>query len=382
MGGAKAEVTRLVDRAAPWVLGLLLAVFVVLDYGLHLAVALFAAAAGVTAGLARHRLAPLLAVTAVGSLLFSSWPVFAVASYYAATRLRRGCHVVLFAAGSAGALLLVPVLYTLLGTDHILGPEEPITYPERLFLALLVVGFPLAVGLWIGARRQMLAGLAERAERLEREHAANVERARAAERTRIAREMHDTVAHQVSLMVVHAGALELDGPDQQTRNTAELIRATGREALTNLRQVLHVLRTPAAGPPAPQPTLADLDRLLQQSRAAGLPVHRTDRGEARPVPVTTQHAAYRVVQEALTNVHKHAASAATEVTVRYGQADLELRVHNVRPPAGPPAVRLPGSGLGLAGLGERVRLAGGQFRAGPDPDGGFTVVARIPREPA
>jgi signal transduction histidine kinase len=379
------RVTRIADRAAPWVLGVLLSMFVLLDYSPRwqpaardIAIILFAAAAGVTAGMAHHRLWPLLAVTAAGSLLFSWWPAFIVASYYAATTLRRGGRVVLFTAASAGVLLVVPTLHDLFDTDYLLGPEGPISFGERVFLVLLLVGLPLAIGLWINARRQVIASLAERAERLEREQAAQVERARAAERTRIAREMHDAVAHQVSLMVVHAGALEVDAPDQGTRHTAELIRSTGRQALTSLRQVLHVLRTPVAEPPAPPPALDDLDRLLQQSRTAGLPVRRTDHGVVRPVPAAAQYAAYRVVQEALTNVHKHAAGAVTEVTVRYRPGDLEVTVHNVRPATGQAPHKLPGSGLGLAGLGERLHLIGGDFGAGPGPDGGFTVTARIP----
>jgi signal transduction histidine kinase len=375
------RVTRMADCVAPWALGLLLFIFVLLDYspGWHtgfraIAIVLFAVAAGVTAGLARRRLWPLLAVTAVGSLLFSWWPAFIVASYYAGTTPRRGGRVVLFAAASAGALLGVPTLNHLSGTDYLLGPEGPVSYGERVFPVLLLVGLPLAIGLWINARRQVIAGLAERAERLEREHAVQVEWAREAERTRIAREMHDAIAHQVSLMVVHAGALEVDAPDLETRHTAELIRSTGRQALTSLRQALHVLRTPVAEPS----TLDDLDRLLQQSRAAGLPVRRTDHGTIRPVPAIAQHTAYRVVQEALTNVHKHAAGAATEVTVRYRAADLEVTVHNGPPTAGRTPHRLPGSGLGLTGLGERLQLISGDLAACPGSDGGFTVTARIP----
>ena len=381
------RVTRVADRAAPWALGLLLSIFILLDYpprghtvARGVAIILFAVAAGLAAGTARRRLWPLLAVTAVGSLLFSWWPAFIVASYYAATTLRRGGRVVLFTAASAGALLVPPTLHDLSGTEYPLGPEEPVSPAERVFLLLLLIGLPLAIGLWINARRQVVAGLAERAERLEREHAARVERARQADRARIAREMHDAVAHQVSLVVVHAGALEVDAPDQETRHTAELIRSTGRQALTSLRQVLHVLRTPEVEPPAPPPTLDDLDRLLELSRAAGLPVRRTDRGVVRPVPATAQHAAYRVVQEALTNIHKHAAGAATEVTVRYGPGGLEVTVHNGTSAGGRAPHGLPASGLGLVGLGERLQLIGGDFGAGPGPDGGFTVTASIPTE--
>ncbi|MER7498542.1 histidine kinase [Nonomuraea pusilla] len=172
------------------------------------------------------------------------------------------------------------------------------------------VVLPLVAGLWVGARRQVLAGLRERAARLEREQAARAGQARAQERTRIAREMHDVVAHRVSLIVLHTGALEVSVPDERTAAEIASIRAAGREALANLREVLGVLRAQESPDGhAPPPSLADLDRLLGQSRSAGLRVRRRDEGDPRPVPEAAQRAAYRVVQEALTNVHKHVGDA-------------------------------------------------------------------------
>ncbi|WP_433461803.1 sensor histidine kinase [Spirillospora sp. CA-128828] len=392
-------VARLADRAAPWALGLLLAGFVLLDYWEErpgraegALILLSAAVAGTAAATARRRLWPLLTFTASAALLFSWWPGFIVASYYAATTLRRRAHLAVFTGGSAVALLALPPLYDAFGLDFVLGPGNPTSTFDGALSALFLVGLPLFVGLWINARRQVLAGLADRAERLERDQAARTERARAAERTRIAREMHDVVAHRVSLIVLHAGALEVGTSDQESRNTAELIRATGQAALTDLREVLGVLRAPPADPSTSPPVLGDLDRLLDQSRSAGLSVRRHDEGAARPLPAAAERAAYRVVQEALTNVHRHAGGATTDVVLRYRPDHLELTVTNeppggraAAPPPGAPdaAAPPPGAGLGLLGLRERLELIGGQLEAGPRPDAGFTVRARIPlTEPA
>jgi signal transduction histidine kinase len=194
--------------------------------------------------------------------------------------------------------------------------------------------------------------------------------------------MHDVVAHKISLLVLHAGALEVSTPDDTTRETAALLRSIGREALVNLREVLGVLRSPyhaADAALAPQPVLGDLDRLLDQSRTAGVPVTRHDEGDVRALPPTAERTAYRVVQEALTNIHKHAGNAAAQVTLRYLSGHLEVTVRN-----GPTERRsepMPGSGTGLVGLRERVELLGGTLEACRQSDGGFEVHARIPVAP-
>jgi signal transduction histidine kinase len=251
----------------------------------------------------------------------------------------------------------------------------------RLALAVtvLVVGVPVLLGLWVGIRRALVAHLRDEAERLQREHRLQAERATARERARIAREMHDVVAHRVGLMVLHAGALEVSLTDPAAAQQAGLIRETGREALDELRHVLGVLRDRADGPPLdPQPTLADLDRLAQQSRDAGVEVSVVVEGERRRLPATVERTAYRVVQEALTNVHKHAADAAAEVGVRYGREWLEVTVRNAAPAGPRPELAPAGGGHGLLGLRERVALLGGAFRAGPRLDGGFEVCASLP----
>ncbi|GAA1390588.1 sensor histidine kinase [Catellatospora chokoriensis] len=253
-----------------------------------------------------------------------------------------------------------------------------------LFWVGMTVGLPFVFGLWVRARRQVLEQLRDRAERLEREQHERAERARSDERRRIAREMHDVVAHRVALMVLHAGALEVSTADPRTAEEAALIRTTGREAMQELREVLGMLRAPdladgAAPEFAPQPTLADLDRLLDASRAAGLPVRRVDEGQPRDVPLSAQRTAYRVVQEALTNVAKHAGAVPTTVTLRHELHGLVVAVENAPPAA--PAPPVPDSGLGLVGLTERVALAGGTVQARPRLDGGFLVRARIPADP-
>uniref|UniRef100_UPI000ABA6EF9 sensor histidine kinase n=1 Tax=Nocardiopsis listeri TaxID=53440 RepID=UPI000ABA6EF9 len=219
-------------------------------------------------------------------------------------------------------------------------------------------------GLWIGTRRELVERLRERAERLEREQHMMAEQAITAERTRIAREMHDVVAHRVSLMVLHAGGLEVSSIDERTERAAGLIRTTGREALTELRGILGVLREEEgqAAPTAPQPVLADVEGLVAQWRGAGMDVVCEHDGERGVLPLGVQRTAFRVVQEALTNAAKHATGARVRVGLCYGVGRLEVEVSN-----GPvPGVvhSPPRSGYGLTGLRERVALAGGEVSAG------------------
>ncbi|MFL1378594.1 MULTISPECIES: sensor histidine kinase [unclassified Nocardiopsis] len=247
----------------------------------------------------------------------------------------------------------------------------------------LIIGFlvmPTVMGLWVGTRRQLIDRLHERAERLEREQHLLADQAITAERTRIAREMHDVVAHRVSLMVLHAGGLEVSSEDPRTIETAGVIRTTGREALSELRGILGVLREEgAAAPTAPQPVLSDLDRLLREWRAAGMEIERTETGEDRPVPGPVQRTVYRIVQEGLTNAAKHAQGARVAVLLHRAPDRLEVEVANGPAPAatGAPAPR---SGFGLTGLRERVVLAGGDLTAGVCPDGGWRLRAIVPTD--
>lgn len=258
-------------------------------------------------------------------------------------------------------------------------PEDPV-WVGAVFLVLTIGGL-LAWGMYVRARRELVGTLRERLERAEAEQEAMAQAARADERTRIAREMHDVVAHRVSLIALHAGGLELqpDVPPEDVRDTAGLIRRTARMAMEDLRGALGVLRAsdgPGA-PEAPQPTLADLPRLVEDSRRAGERVELALEvpADAWP-PEAVGRDAYRVVQEALTNAHKHARGAATSVAVRGAPGDgLAIEVRN-RLPVGQTAPTLPGAGAGLVGLRERVTLAGGEIEHGPS-GGDFVVRARL-----
>ncbi|GAB3592405.1 histidine kinase [Angustibacter peucedani] len=247
---------------------------------------------------------------------------------------------------------------------------------SALFWSALV-----AIGAYIGARRDLVVSLRQRAETAEAERELRAEQARLAERNRIAREMHDVLAHKVSLIALHAGALEVNadaGPEQVER-TAALVRTTAREALDDLRGVLGVLRTdakPDGADLAPQPGLADVASLVESSRAAGVAVELECRVEGTP-PDVLGRTAHRVVQESLTNVHKHARSASTSVLLD-GAAGrgLDVVVRNKVPVAA--GSLLPGSGMGLVGLAERVALVGGTLESGRTDDGGWRVRAHLP----
>ncbi|MER6977429.1 histidine kinase [Streptomyces carpinensis] len=281
---------------------------------------------------------------------------------------------------------------------------------------------PLLLGLYVGARRRLMESLRERADSLERELQLLAERAeeraewaRNEERTRIAREMHDVVAHRVSLMVVHAAALQAvarKDPEKAVRNAA-LVGDMGRQALTELREMLGVLRSGdgqkerrrerasdsvplvavgvAAAAAASRaaggesggvegPCLAELEELVGQSAAAGMVVDLSVEGEARSYGPEIEQTAYRVVQEALTNVHKHAAGAKTRVRLAHRDSEIAMQVENGPPPelSSASSARLPSGGNGLLGMRERVVALGGVFVSGPTDAGGFRVSAVIP----
>ena len=255
--------------------------------------------------------------------------------------------------------------------------------------AVTLYGTCVGFGAYLGSRRELLVALRERAAAAEREQAVRVEQGRVAERTRIAREMHDVLAHRISLVAMHAGVLafrrDLD-PDEQAR-TAEVVRDNANLALVELRDVLGVLRAdgPGDGSPAapepPQPRLDRLPDLVAEERAGGAPVRLDlDPGVARALadlPATTSRHAYRIAQEGLTNARKHAPGAPVRVAVE-GSAGglLTVTVRNGAPPA--PAAAVPGSGLGTVGMTERVRLLGGRLDHGPDGDGGYRLRAVLP----
>ncbi|MEV4629672.1 histidine kinase [Micromonospora sp. NPDC049523] len=241
-----------------------------------------------------------------------------------------------------------------------------------LSFALCIV--PVLVGLYLTSRRELLASLEERARRNEREERLRIDQARAEERAQIARDMHDVVTHRVSLMVLHATALE-SAQGREAMAIAGQIQGIGRTALEELRTLVGVLRDDAAAPLRPQPGLTDLDELVAASVALGLAVELSVEDGLR-APALVEHAVYRVVQEALTNVHKHAGEARTTVTVGSDGDGLLLVVRDDgSAPARDVAI---GGGHGLLGISERVRLIGGTLRTRPLPGGGFEVLARMP----
>ncbi|MDL4820625.1 sensor histidine kinase [Actinomadura opuntiae] len=246
----------------------------------------------------------------------------------------------------------------------------------------LIYAVLITTGMLVRSRRQLIASVEERARAAEEGQRLRVEEARLLERERIAREMHDVLAHRISLLAVHAGALEFrpDAPADQ-RAAAGIIRQSAYEAMEDLREVIGVLRGGPGGAEAdrPQPALADVPDLVRESSAAGARVDLDDRvPDPAKVPVRVGRHAYRIVQEGLTNARKHAPGARVRVTLDAPDGTA-LTVEIVNPvPPGPPAPALPGAGAGLVGLGERVALLGGTLEHGPTGDGGFRLRARLP----
>lgn len=254
---------------------------------------------------------------------------------------------------------------------------------DRLIVwAALVVGFFVSAGAYVGARHDLVVALRERAAWAEDEQEVRAAQERLAERSRIAREMHDVLAHKVSLIAMHAGALEVQvsPTPQQAATSAELIRTTAREAMEDLREVLGVLRpdAPDGSDLGPAPRADDIVRVVDSSRAAGVQAELHLDVDRLPDPLA--RTAHRIVREGLTNVHKYARGASTVVTVAGDEAlGVTVEVVNRRPVGG--AALLPGSGAGLLGLRERVALLGGRLECGDTPDGGWRLAAWLPWDP-
>ena len=255
-----------------------------------------------------------------------------------------------------------------------------------LLQLVVLMGFmwllPLVTGLYARTRRDYLAGLVDRAERAEREQALIAEHARGEERTRIAREMHDVVAHQVSLVVMHAGALRtvVHKDREQAARAAGVIEEVGQQAMQELRQMLGVLHSHDASESradSSPPKVERIPALVEASREAGLDVELSTEGDPEPMSEQVERAAYRVVQEALTNVHKHAGGSRAKVLIEHGAGRLRVEVTNTRPTDGFERT-LPSSGHGLDGLRERTALVNGDITAGPRYDGGYRVRATLP----
>lgn len=280
-------------------------------------------------------------------------------------------------------ILPIAILATLSGSvlatvDGSLGDDQPdslLTYAIALLLTLAVIAITVGWGMYIGSKRELARTRRERERTWADEEQARIERARAAERTLIAREMHDVLAHRISLVTMHAGALTYrkDLPPEQVQQTAHVIHDTAHQALVELREVLGVLRddTGDALPERPQPDADDLPSLLTEAEQNGMDVHVQSGGvDPAQIPNVLGRTAYRIVQEGLTNARKHAPG--TQVVVALSGTPGQHLVVEVRnhlpigqdhhdPPWQIRGPRAPSSGLGLVGLRERAELVGGHL---------------------
>ena len=277
------------------------------------------------------------------------------------------------------ACLVAGVQVALLPLAHAIQPQSAslaVYYLTGTFGSAVVVAW----GMFRRSRRQAQR---ERARRVEAQEQLRIEQVRYAERTRIAREMHDVLAHRISLLSLHAGALEFrpDAPPEEVARAAAVIRASAHQALEDLRAVIGVLRGPdGQGPEPPQPTLAALPGLLEESRTAGMRI-RAEVGlpDLAAVPDVIGRHALRIVQEALTNARKHATAAPVELRLDGAPGHgLTIEVRNPTPALATGGSKIPGTGAGLLGLAERATLSGGRLEHGLDEHGQFRLHAWLP----
>ena len=255
--------------------------------------------------------------------------------------------------------------------------NDPRSGVGNFIVASIIFSIVWTIAFGVGRKSVEADEAKERATRAEREREQRAQVAVADERARIARELHDVVGHSVSVMTVQASAVRrLLRPEQRREREALLVvERTGREALAEMRRMVGVLRRPEEAPAlAPQPSLEHLDRLVESAREAGLPVDLRVKGEAVQLPAGVDLTAYRLVQEGLTNALKHAEATRAEVLVNYGDGQIEVVVSDDGRGAGGGD----GSGHGLVGMRERVSVYGGELDAGPRPEGGYRLRARLP----
>jgi signal transduction histidine kinase len=291
-----------------------------------------------------------------------------------------------FLAGAAAVFLMallrdrrqaVAGLAIVFGAEAFVARTDPNGGIGDFVFSNIVFGVVWIVGFSLGRKFEEADEAKERAARAEREREQEARTAVAEERARIARELHDVVGHSVSVMTVQAsGVRRLLRPDQEREREALLVvERTGREALAEMRRMVGVLRRPEEAPAlAPQPSLGHLSRLVDQAREAGLPVELRIEGEATQLPAGVDLTAYRLVQEGLTNVVKHAHATRAEVLVNYGDGYLEVTVNDDGQGVG----NGDGGGHGLVGMRERVSVYGGELDAGPQTGGGYRLRAKLP----
>jgi signal transduction histidine kinase len=324
----------------------------------------------------RRRFPVTVALVSIGADVVSFFPaaeavaLFTVGAHVRSPRRRTLVPVVSLAAHAAGTVI---------------GHESTGAHIAVHWATVTLA--PFLLGLYIATRQQLVLSLQEHARRIEYQKLLSEENARMGERRRIALEMHDVVAHGVTQMVIRAGALQVlaesRSQDWAAREAAAL-HATGRGVLDELRAALGILRTrnsdEAAESRAPLAGVTDLPRLIEAARESGTPVDYDRSGDLSLIDPHHARAVYRVVQESLTNIAKHAPRAPTRIELDSLPGLLTVRVRNATAPV-PPAA-LPPGGHGLAGMRERVETLGGSLRAGPAPGGGFLVEARLPLLPA
>jgi signal transduction histidine kinase len=321
-----------------------------------------------------RRSRPMAVMVAAAAAVFSPLALGAalVAIFNAAMRGSGRALAVVALLGLAGSIAF-PLLNPAAGP--VLGQRFP-----GFMLTAIAFGW----GILVRARREMVVSLREHAERLEAEQQRSAELAREAERRRIAREMHDVLAHRLSLLSVHAGALEFrpDAPAAEIAEAAGVIRTSATAALDELRQVITVLREDTASTEPPPPTLARLPALLEESRAAGMTVQaHVNVPETESLPAAVGRTAYRVVQEGLTNARKHSPGDAVDVTLAGdgpGSLIVEVVSHSRGRAAAADDLVHGGRGAGLIGLAERLALVGGQLEHGASADGDFVLRATVP----
>ncbi|WP_293784420.1 sensor histidine kinase [uncultured Aeromicrobium sp.] len=319
----------------------------------------------------RHPMTIALVLTVV-SIVFISVAGPSLLAFVSVATRRRWSEIIPLSLVTIGSGVVM------IGFDPALRDPLLVSLASNTGLTALVVVW----GMYIGSRRELLRTLVDRAETAESEQAARVAQARTAERARIAREMHDVLAHRISMVSLHAGALayRTDLSSEEIRRSAEIIQASSHEALVELREVLGVLRDASGGvtPELPQPSAQDIATLIAEARGAGMVVDDIIEADLDALPISTGRTAYRVIQESLTNARKHAAR--TPVTVGMGGrpgTGIDIAISNPLP-LGHVENETPGAGLGLVGLAERVHLAGGEFRHALTPDGRFEIHARLP----
>jgi signal transduction histidine kinase len=333
----------------------------------------FAMVAVAGTSLAWRRRAPLTVATIVSAIvatasLLGYWPEFAamlwIAVYSAAAYTGRDRLI---------RVLLPVALLTSVAISVGERWDRGLNWVDVLTDLVVTFGLPFLLGRMTFNRRR----------RIVRDREVATREAVAAERAAIARELHDVVAHHMSVMVVQAGAARAVNASDPAAAAEALrqIEASGRTGLAEMRRLLEVLKAEENGDGRePQPGLARLDELLNSMRASGLPVEAVVEGARRPLPPGVDLSAYRIVQEALTNALRHAGGASARVVVRYEPDALELEIADDGP--GPPEDPEAPGGHGLIGMRERVQLFGGELDAGPRAGGGFLVRARLPSEPA